>query len=171
MKTLELNVDSPEQQQLREQAHRFAAEVLRPASIELDALSAEQAIAPQSRLWDVFRRAYRAGYHLRAFPPEMGGPGQTPSDAWVVSEELGWGGAGLASSLDVTAMPFHAAALTGSPEVVREIVTPFVEDTEGRYIGCWCVTEPQHGSDAMLYTGEHSRPDVHLECTARREGD
>ena len=171
MNVLELDDDRPEQQQLREQAHRFAVEVLRPASVELDALSAEEAIAPQSRLWDVFRQAYRAGYHLRGFPPEMGGTGQSPSDAWVVSEELGWGGTGLASSLEVTAMPFHIAGLTGSSEVVREIVTPFVEDTEGRYIGCWCATEPQHGSDLMLYTGEHARPDVHLECTAWRDGD
>jgi alkylation response protein AidB-like acyl-CoA dehydrogenase len=50
-------------------------------------------------------------------------------------------------------------------------VRPFVEDTEGRYIGCWCVTEPQHGSDVMLYSGERTRPDIHLECTARRDGD
>ena len=50
MNALELDDDRPEQRQLREQAHRFAVEVLRPASVELDALSAEEAIAPQSRL-------------------------------------------------------------------------------------------------------------------------
>ena len=75
MNALELDDDRPEQRQLREQAHRFAVEVLRPASVELDALSAEEAIAPQSRLWDVFRQAYRAGHYLRGFPPEMGGTG------------------------------------------------------------------------------------------------
>ena len=55
-----------EQVLLRQATHRFAEEVLRPASQELDELSPEEVIAPDSRLWDVFRQAYQAGYHLRS---------------------------------------------------------------------------------------------------------
>ncbi len=162
---------TPEQIQLREQAHRFAAEVMRPIAMELDGLSPEEVIAPRSRLWDAFRAAYKAGYHLRGFPPELGGAGLSPADAWVVSEEFGWGNAGLSISLGVTSMPFRFAAMTGNPDLMREVVMPFVEDTEGKYIGCWCATEPNHGSDAILYSGKHSRPDIHFECMARRDGD
>jgi alkylation response protein AidB-like acyl-CoA dehydrogenase len=162
---------TPDQRQLAEQAQRFAAEVLRPASIELDGLSPEQVIAPDSRLRDVFREAYRAGYHLRAFPPNLGGPGLTEMDAWVVSEAFGWGNAGLSISIGVTSMPFRFAAMTGNPDLMREVVMPYVEDTEGRYIGCWCATEPEHGSDAILYSGPNSRPDIHFECNARLDGD
>ncbi len=162
---------APEQKQLREQAHRFAAEVLRPAAMELDALSPEEVIAPESRLWEVFRQAYRSGYHLRAFPPELGGAGLGPMDAWVVGEEFGWGSSALSISLGVTYMPFRFAAMTGNPDLMREVVMPFVEDTEGKYVGCWCATEPHHGSDAILYSGEHSRPDIHFECLARLDGD
>ncbi|MBI5284694.1 MAG: acyl-CoA/acyl-ACP dehydrogenase [Chloroflexi bacterium] len=172
MPALDLNFDlTSDQIQLREQTHRFAAEVIRPAALELDALTPEQVIAPDSRLRDVFRAAYRAGHHLRSFPVELGGPGLGPMDAWVVSEEMGWASAGLSISLGVTSMPFRFAAMTGNPDLMRDLVMPYVEDTEGKYIGCWCATEPNHGSDAILYSGEHSRADIHFECNARRDGD
>ncbi len=171
MCALNLTDDPPEQKELRDQAHRFAAEVLRPAAIELDDLSPEEVIAPESRLWDVFRETYQAGYHLRAFPPQLGGAGLTPMESWVVGEEFGWGNAGLSISIGVTTMPFGAAALTGNPDLLRDLVMPFVQDKEVKYIGCWGATEPQHGSDAILYSGEYSQPDIHFDCMARRDGD
>jgi alkylation response protein AidB-like acyl-CoA dehydrogenase len=162
---------TPEQIQLREEAHRFAAEVLRPASLELDNMSPEEVIAPESRLWDVFRKSYKAGYHLRSFPKELGGPGLTGMDSWAIGEEFGWGNPGLSVSLCVTSMPFRYAAMTGNPELMRDVVTPYLEDTEGKYRGCWCATEPDHGSDAILYSGEYARPDIHFDCSARLDGD
>lgn len=159
------------QRQLREEAHRFAEGVLRPAALELDDVPPEQVIAPESTLWQVFAAAYRAGYHLRSFPPELGGVGLGPEESWVVGEELGWGSSGLAISLGVTAMPFRVAAMTGHPDLMREVVEPFLNDREGRYRGCWCATEPNHGSDAILFSGEHARADIHFDCAARRDGD
>ncbi len=141
MSAIDLNHGlSPEQIKLREQAHRFAEEVLRPAALELDLLSPEEVIAPKSRLWEVFQQAYKAGYHLRAFPQELGGAGLSPMDAWVIGEEFGWGSSGLSISLGVTSMPFRFAAMTGNPDLMREVVMPYVEDSEGKYIGCWCAT-------------------------------
>jgi alkylation response protein AidB-like acyl-CoA dehydrogenase len=162
---------TPEQIQLREEAHRFAAEVLRPASLELDDLSPEEVIAPGSRLWDVFREAYKARYHLRSFPENLGGPGLGPMDAWAVSEEFGWGNSGLSISLGVTSMPFRFAAMTGNPDLMRDVVMPYVEDTEGNIRGCWCATEPAHGSDLIMFGGERARPDIHFDCSARLVGD
>jgi alkylation response protein AidB-like acyl-CoA dehydrogenase len=68
-------------------------------------------------------------------------------------------------------MPFRYAAMLNNPDLMKEVVMPYVEDKEGKYIGCWCATEPNHGSDAILYTGEHARPEIHLDCMARRDGD
>ena len=69
MSPIDFNNDlPPEQKPLRDQAHRFAAEVLRPASLELDPLSPEQVIAPDSRLPDVFRESLK-----RPAPPPGGG--------------------------------------------------------------------------------------------------
>jgi alkylation response protein AidB-like acyl-CoA dehydrogenase len=92
-------------------------------------------------------------------------------DSWVVGEAMGWGNAGLSISLGVTSMPFRFAAMTGNPDLMREVVRPFIEDTEGKYVGCWCATEPQRGSDAILFGGDSSRPDIRFECTATRAGD
>lgn len=172
MPAIDVNFDlTPDQVRLREQTQRFAVDVMRPAAMELDGLSPEEVIAPGSPLRRVFAQAYKLGYHLRAFPPELGGPGFAPMDAWVVGETMGWGNSGLSIGLGVTSMPFRFAAMTGNPDLMRDLVRPYLDDTEGKYIGCWCATEPQHGSDAILYTGEAARPDIHFECMARRVGD
>ncbi len=144
---------------------------MRPAALELDDRPPDEVIAPESRLWDVFRQSYTAGYHLRGFPADLGGAALSPGDGWVIGEEFGWGNAGLSISLGVTSMPFRFAAMTGHPDLMRDVVMPFVEDTEGKYVGCWGGTEPDHGSDAILFGGDNSRPDIHFECAARRDGD
>lgn len=172
MSAVDVNFDlTPDQIRLREQTQRFAVEVMRPAAMELDAMTPEEVIAPGSPLRRVFAEAYRLGYHLRSFPPELGGPGFAPMDAWVVGETMGWGNSGLSISLGVTSMPFRFAAMVGNPDLMRDLVRPYLDDTEGKYIGCWCATEPQHGSDAILYTGAAARPDIHFETMARRVGD
>jgi len=159
---------TPEQTLLKQEAHRFAAEVLRPTAAALDDLRPDEVIAADSPLWDAFRKAYRAGHHLRAFPPELGGAGLGLFDSHLIGEEFGWGNSGLSISLSVTSMPFRFAAMSGHPDLMREIVMPFVEDTEGRFVGCWGATEPNHGSDLIMGGND---PKVHLDCTARRDGD
>jgi len=174
---LELNkVLSPEGAALREETHRFVAEVLRPAAIQLDKLSAEEVIAPGSVLRDVFRQAYEQGYHVRGFPPQLGGAGLSGLEAHIVGEELGWASAGLAIGLGVTVFPFlfalRNAALTGDKGLMEEIVMPFVEDRKGRYIGCWAMTEPDHGSDSLLFgTEQFGDPDICFQVQARLDGD
>jgi alkylation response protein AidB-like acyl-CoA dehydrogenase len=49
---------------------------------------------------------------------------------------------------------------------------PFAKDREAKYIGCWAITEPQHGSDGLLYgTEQFQKPEVAFEVTARKDGD
>lgn len=160
-----------EQIAIKQQAHRFAAEVLRPAGLALDALSAEEAIAPGSRLWDVFAKAYQAGYHARGLPPQFGGVELGPLESHLIGEEFGWGSAGLAIALGTASMPFMFAAMSGNPDLVRDVVVPFAEDREGKYIGCWPGTEPNHGSDTIWATGGFASADIHMDCIARKDGD
>ena len=167
---------TPEQVALRDQMHRFGAEVIRPAAIELDKLSAEEVIAPGSRLWDLFRQAYAQGYHTRGFPEQLGGAGLGPLEAHIVGEEMGWASAGVSISLGVTAFPFsfaaQYAAITGNKALMDEIVMPYVNDREGKYIGCWAITEPEHGSDTLLFGTEQFRDsDITFQVQARRDGD
>jgi alkylation response protein AidB-like acyl-CoA dehydrogenase len=73
-----------------------------------------------------------------------------------VSEEMGHAAADLAISLGVCSFPFTFAMLSPDPEV-RDLTRQFCEDTEAKMIGCWAITEPEHGSDWILFDGEYSR--------------
>ncbi len=91
---------------LKEATHKFAAEVTRPASLELDKLAnPEDVIADGSLLWDVFRRHYELGQHLAGFPEELGGVTLGPLASCVRGEELGWGSADFAIGLGASGMP------------------------------------------------------------------
>ena len=163
----------PEQITLRREVHRFAEEVLRPASLELDRLAdPEDVIKSGSIFWEVFRKYYEQGYHTRGFPAALGGAGLSPEEQFLVAEELGWGSADFAIAFGVTSFPFAFAAGSGNPQIINDVVRPFVEDREGRYVGCWAITEPQHGSDTLAVGTDYFRdPNISFGVTARADGD
>ncbi len=172
---LDLNADlTSEQRSLKEQTHKFAAEVMRPAAEKLDKLSdPAEVIAEDSVLWDVLRRARELGYHVRALPEELGGVGLGPIEQCIIAEEMGWGSAGLAVCMGASSMPFVFAALLGPPGLVEEHVIPFRDDTKAEYIGCWAINEPEHGGGDQVYIGSR-REDIPLirhGTRARLEGD
>ncbi len=175
---LDLNKDlTPEQVTLREQTQRFAREVLGPASIELDKLADPQDVIREgSVFWDVFRHAYRQGRHIAWLPEAEGGTNLSPLENHIVHEETGWGSAEFAIGIAAAPMPFAFAAtyarLTGDRTLMDEVVRPFVEDREARYVGCWAITEPQHGSDAIsLGADTFQRPETAFDVAARPDGD
>jgi len=157
---------------LQRRAHEFAEQVLRPASIALDALQPADVIAEGSVLWDVFRQAYGEGWHVRNFPETLAGMGLGPLVSHMVNEELGWGSADFAVALSVCSFPFAFAASRNDPEILRDIVRPFVLDREARYIGCWAITEPDHGSDTLMPgTGTFTNPQIQYGARAMLVGD
>jgi alkylation response protein AidB-like acyl-CoA dehydrogenase len=152
---LELNKNLTVQEQaIKTEVHRFAEEILRPASLELDKMQdPSDVIAEGSPYWEVFRRAYELGYHTAHLREELGGANLSPLARHIFMEEMGWGAADFAVGIGVTAFPFSFAAFGRNEAIMKEVVTPFVNDREARYIGCWAITEPQHGSD-MLMAGQ-----------------
>jgi len=48
---------------------------MRPVSIEIDKMSAEESVAPGSPIWDSLKQGYELGYRKAAFPEEVGGLG------------------------------------------------------------------------------------------------
>jgi alkylation response protein AidB-like acyl-CoA dehydrogenase len=157
---------SPEEQAVQDTVQKFAAEVMRPAGQQLDALAdPEEVVAPKSVLWDVFKKYRELG--LDAPTGEQGGltPVQEARLRCIISEALGWGDAGLAISLGVSGFPRMMAQMSGNPELIERF---------GRAddIGCWAITEPDHGSDMVDFghnvsTGEQGKPN----CTARKDGE
>jgi alkylation response protein AidB-like acyl-CoA dehydrogenase len=171
---LDLNKDlTPEQIALKEQVHRFAEEVLRPAAVKLDAVAdPEEAIKPDSVLWDTFRTAYGLGYHAQGLPEALGGVNLGPLERHIVAEEMGWGSADFSIALGVAAFPFAMAAMSGNQELMRDYVIPFSQDREAKYVGCWAITEPQHGSDIGALGAELARqPEIHFDTNAKPDGD
>ncbi len=136
---------------MQKEAKSFAMEVLRPAGIELDALhDPADVIAEGSILWDVFKKYREMDLHLSGFPKELGGVGDIdPMANILINEELAYGDVGLAISMSVASMPFIMAAQLPDPEL-QELAKAYCEDKEGKLIGCWCMMEPDHGSDWIL---------------------
>jgi alkylation response protein AidB-like acyl-CoA dehydrogenase len=150
MKFLDLDELSEEDRLLREEVHRFAEEVIRPASIELDRMDPEDRIKSGSPYFKVFKQMKKLGYHKINLPADKGGVDLTPLQRYLIMEELGWGSLGLATAIGVDQIPFACAALFGSSELYEELVIPWLEDDKGKYHGCWGVTEPEHGSDYLI---------------------
>lgn len=166
--------DVPEaSQSLKENIHRFAKEVLRPAALALDRIAdPEQVIAPGSPLRQFLKAAYSLGYHAAGIPKQFGGLGLRGLDMHIMLEEMAWGSADLAISLAVTSFPFSSAALSGNRELLERFVAPFVTDTEGSMIGCWAITEPGHGSDTLMPgMPQFHDPKIAGQVVARLDGD
>ncbi len=132
-----------------ESARRFAEEVMRPASIELDKLDPEAVIAEGSVLWDVHREYRKMGFHKAGFPEAVGGLALGGKVGMLTGEVMGWGSSGLAISLGVASMPFAFAALSPDPDI-QKLGKAFCEDEKAELIGCWAITEPDHGSDWLI---------------------
>lgn len=152
---------------VRETAHRFAQETLRPAGRRLDRLQEpDSVIARDSALWQVFDK-----YHeLQLDALELAGDGDPREHArlrFLISEELGWGDSGLAISLGVAGFHKMFARMSGRPALLERFGSP-----SNRDIGCWAVTEPDHGSDSLTVTEKHfTSPKLKPNCVARRDGD
>lgn len=169
---LDLNL-TPHQKALKEGVHQFAKTVLRPTAATLDRLSnPQQVIDPGSPLWTAFKAAYSQGFHTALIPTECGGLGLQGLSLHIALEELGWGSAEFAAGLAVTGFPFASVAATGKQDLIEELVKPFVADKEARFVGCWAITEPDHGSDQfMAGTRQFYDAKISGQVTARPDGN
>ena len=170
----ELNVALPKEiESLKENVHRFAKEVLRPAAAALDRMAdPRDVIALGSPLRNVFKQAYQLGYHVAGLPTELGGMGLRGLAMHVLIEEMAWGAVDLGLGILCASFPFSTAAASGNRELYEKFVKPFIADREGCFIGCWAITEPQHGSDTLVPgTPQFHNPRVAGQVVARTDGD
>ena len=138
-----------EQKASRDMVRQFGAEVMRPAGIALDKLSdPAEVIADGSILWDVFRKFRELGLHATSFSKSIGGTAEDmdPMTGILVLDEMGYADAGLAISLGVSSMPFTFCQFLPVP-ALQDLARQYVEDKDCRLIGCWGITEPDHGGD------------------------
>jgi len=79
-----------EQQILQATAHKFAENEIRPVAAQYD-VSGEFP-------WEVMQKAFEAGLINAEIPEQYGGPGLSLLDQAILSEEIGWGCAGMATT-------------------------------------------------------------------------
>ncbi len=169
----ELNIELTEEQEaLKREIHKFAVEVLRPASIELDKKTPEEVLAPDSVYWDVMKKMYQLGYHTVHTPDEYGGMALDPISQHIFWEELGYGSVGFAVSLGVSLFAPFMASMLADDYIVEKVIKPFASCRDASIIGCWAITEPNHGSDTLTPGMEHFKnPDIVQEVRAVKKGD
>jgi alkylation response protein AidB-like acyl-CoA dehydrogenase len=151
------------EQLVQDNCHRFAEEILRPAGPVMDELTPEETVAPESPLWTVLDQAGELGLSVKALLDLESI--ERSRLLLIAAEELAWGDGGLAGMILVSQMPALYSALAGNMEMV--------DYCDGK-LGCWGITEPDHGSDTLdadgslqAVDGNYGRPN----CVARIEGE
>ncbi|MEW6442321.1 MAG: acyl-CoA dehydrogenase family protein [bacterium] len=173
MTYFDVNLDvGPQEKAIREAAHKFAKEVMRPIGKQMDRMTAADAVAPGAPVWGFLKQAFALGYHRAAFPEIVGGLGFTPLQSHILMEELFWGSPGLGGVLLLAAWPYIKVMATGNPRLIEEFVVPFCRCADGSITGGWAITEPDHGSDTLaVYEPFFHDPAIRMQCSARPEGD
>ncbi len=154
----ELNLELTEEHELlKEEVHKFAVEVLRPASIEIDKLPPEDVVRKGSLYWDCMARMYQNNYHTVLISDEYGGLGLDPLGVHIFWEELAYGSVGFAVSLGCSCFSAFYATMLCEDYLIDRFVIPFVNCKDASVMSCWGITEPQHGSDNLMSGTEFFR--------------
>jgi alkylation response protein AidB-like acyl-CoA dehydrogenase len=144
-----------EQREIQTLAHEFARREIRPVAAEYD----EREEMP----WPVLEKAARVGLLSYGLPEEYGGGGVTDGIVGVtnflVTEELAWGCAAIATEIGSSSYAAGPILAFGSEEQKRRHLPRFC-DPEAVRLGALCLTEPQAGSDIAA-----------IATTARRTGE
>jgi alkylation response protein AidB-like acyl-CoA dehydrogenase len=128
-----------EQKQFQELAHDFAENEIRPVAAEYD--------EKEEMAWPVLEKAHQLGLMSYAFPEEYGGAGATSAlTSAIVTEELAWGCAGIATAMGGNGL-CATPILIGGNETQKKKYLGRLADTSKLHLGAYAITEPNAGSD------------------------
>jgi alkylation response protein AidB-like acyl-CoA dehydrogenase len=141
-----------EQRASIETAHDFALNELRPIAADCDR-NGEFPGGP------LLEKAARIGLTCYGIPEEYGGGGLDPLTGAMVTEELYWGCAGLATSVCANNLASAPILIAGTSEQKSRWLPRLCHEKEPK-LAAFCLTEPEAGSDAAS-----------IKTTAVDEGD
>jgi alkylation response protein AidB-like acyl-CoA dehydrogenase len=150
-----------------EVVERFARDEVRPLGARLDELcDPEEVIAADSPLWALHEKYRGLGVDTVSMAGMFDPLEQSLLSARIM-ETLGWADAGLAVGLAVSGFQKFFVPLTGDPALTERYMAD-----DAAEIGCWAVTEPDHGSDSLGFSEPHwANAEIRPNCIARRDGD
>ncbi len=140
---------------LKKEVHELAVKDLRPISLQLDKMHPQEVCEKGSPYYEAHKKIKQMGLHRMYTRKEYGGLESTPEEIHVVLEEVSWASMGFGGGLGVDMCCMAIITLTNDilggsvSEMVDDIVTPWLEDDEGKYHGCIPWVEPEHGSDII----------------------
>ncbi|WP_199458538.1 acyl-CoA dehydrogenase family protein [Vibrio owensii] len=134
----ELNED---QRMFADTAQQFAAERLAPMAAEWD----EKQIFPK----DILREAGELGFLSLYTPEEQGGLGLSRLDASIIFEQLSMGCTSTTAFMTIHNMVTWMVASFATEEVKDTFCPKLIT---GEFLGSYCLTEPNAGSDAASLT-------------------
>ena len=130
---------SEEQRDLQATVHEFARDVIRPAAAEYD----EKEETP----WPIMEHAHSLGLDTYAYAEDFGGGGVTdPVTQMIVTEELAWGCAGIATAINATSLCATAIEKVGTADQKARYMPMFC-DPNRVVLGAMALTEAEAGSD------------------------
>jgi alkylation response protein AidB-like acyl-CoA dehydrogenase len=132
-----------EQQRMQEMAHEFAEKEMRSVAAHYD--------ETEEFPWPVLKKASDVGLLTYALPEEYGGAGVASQvTVCIVTEELFWGCAGIASSMGAIMLGALPILISGNDAQKKKYLTLLTEPKKdgNPRLGAFALTEPEAGSDA-----------------------
>ena len=141
-----------EQEQMRQLAHRFAEEEIRPVAGEYD--------ESEEMPWPVIEKSAEIGLTSFHYPEKFGGGGvDSLLTTCIVAEELAWGCLGIGMSILTLGLAAIPILLAGDEEQKSRYIPWFCDSGQVK-AGAFALTEPEAGSDVAS-----------IRTTAKRDGD
>lgn len=138
-----------EQRSLQELARKFAKTEMIPKAAECDRTGR----FPE----EVYRKAHELGLMNLNVPAELGGSGLGLLEQCLIVEELGYGCAGMTTSIIANCLALEPILLGATEAQKHAVLEPFCQSY---HLASFCLTEPGGGSDAAA-----------LQTLAKRDGD
>ena len=140
---------SEEQQALRDLAHDFAQNEMRPAAAHHDQTGEYP--------YKVLEKAHTLGLMNTHVPPEYGGLGLGALDGMLIAEELAWGCSGIGTAIEANGLAQQPVILGASDDLKKKYLGIFADRCA---LCAYAVTEPGAGSDVQA-----------IKTTAVKQGD
>lgn len=144
-------------------ARKFAAEEIRPLSVQRDQIADPRATFD----WDIIRKGSRLGFRTAGVPREWGGEGLDFVTQALVIAELAKGDSAIAKTFSQCWKWSHLIADRCNAEQRERFLKPFLADDT--FVLGGGITEPNAGSDNRLPPADD--PKAGLRLRAERHGD
>jgi len=126
-----------EQKSILEVAREFSAKEIRPVALQYD----KDGAYPE----EILKKAHKLGFMYTKIPKEYGGLGMDYVTHAIVTEALNYDCCAIGSMIGIASLATGAILLAGTDEQKKKFLSSM---TESYRSGCFCLTEPDAGSDA-----------------------